>query len=63
METPVPPDSPRTPLTAFKLQTEPARKLKNLQTVPIAWLTGEFGGGGLGYSNVAFLRQAVAMPS
>jgi len=58
VETPVPPDSPRTPLTAFKLQTEPARKLKNLQTVPIAWLTGEFGGGGLGYSNVAFLRQA-----
>jgi pimeloyl-ACP methyl ester carboxylesterase len=57
-DTPVPPDSPRTPLTAFKLQAEPARKLKNLQKVPIAWLTGEFGGGGLGYSNVAFLRQA-----
>jgi len=58
VDTPVPPDSPRTPLSAFKLQAEPARKLKNLQKVPIAWLTGEFGGGGLGYSNVAFLRQA-----
>jgi pimeloyl-ACP methyl ester carboxylesterase len=58
VDTSVPPDSPRTPLTSFKLQAEPARKLKNLQKVPIAWLTGEFGGGGLGYSHVAYLRQA-----
>jgi pimeloyl-ACP methyl ester carboxylesterase len=58
VETPVPPDSPRTPLKTFKLQAEPARRLKNLQKVPIGWLTGEFGGGGLGYSNVAFLKQA-----
>ena len=54
----VPADSPRTPLTAFKLQAEPARKLKNLQGIPIAWLTGEFGGGGLGHANVEFLKQA-----
>jgi pimeloyl-ACP methyl ester carboxylesterase len=58
VDTPVPPDSPRTPLKAFKLQAEPARRLKNLQKVPIGWLTGEFGGGGLGYANVAFLKQA-----
>jgi len=58
IETPVPPNSPRTPLTTFKLQAEPVRKLKNLQNIPIGWLTGEFGGGGLGYANVAYLRQA-----
>jgi pimeloyl-ACP methyl ester carboxylesterase len=58
VDVPVPPDSPRTPLTAFKLQAAPARKLKNLQGIPIAWLTGEFGGGGLGHANVEFLKQA-----
>jgi pimeloyl-ACP methyl ester carboxylesterase len=58
VDVPVPPDSPRTPLTTFKLQGEPVRALRNLRNIPIGWLTGEFGGGGLGPANVEFLKQA-----
>jgi len=52
-----PPDSPRPVVSPFKLQAEPARKLKNLQGIPISWVTSEFGGGGSPVSNVAFLKQ------
>ncbi len=52
-----PPDSPRPVVSPFKLQAEPARKWKNLQGIPIAWMTSEFGGGGSPVSNVAFLKQ------
>jgi len=53
-----PPDSPRPIVSPFKLQAEPARKWKNLQGIPITWVTSEFGGGGSPISNVAFLKQA-----
>jgi pimeloyl-ACP methyl ester carboxylesterase len=53
-----PPDSPRPVVSPFKLQAEPARKWKNLQGIPIGWLTTEFGGGGSPVSNVEFLKQA-----
>jgi len=53
-----PPDSPRPVVSPFKLQAEPARKLKNLQGIPIGWLTTEFGGGGSPVANVEFLKQA-----
>jgi pimeloyl-ACP methyl ester carboxylesterase len=53
-----PPDSPRPVLSPYKLQAEPARKWKNLQGIPIAWVTSEFGGGGSPVANVAFLKQA-----
>jgi pimeloyl-ACP methyl ester carboxylesterase len=53
-----PPDSPRPVVSPFKLQAEPARKWKNLQGIPIGWLTSEFGGGGSPVANVEFLRQA-----
>jgi len=53
-----PPDSPRPVVSPFKLQAEPARKWKNLQGIPITWVTSEFGGGGSPVSNVAFLKQA-----
>jgi pimeloyl-ACP methyl ester carboxylesterase len=53
-----PPDSPRPVVSPFKLQSEPARKLKNLQGIPIGWLTTEFGGGGSPVANVEFLKQA-----
>jgi hypothetical protein len=52
-----PPDSPRPVVPAYKLQADPARKWKNLQGIPIAWLTSEFGGGGSPVSNVEFLKQ------
>jgi pimeloyl-ACP methyl ester carboxylesterase len=52
-----PPDSPRPVVSPFKLQAEPARKWKNLQGIPISWVTSEFGGGGSPVSNVAFLKQ------
>jgi len=52
-----PPDSPRPVPASFKLQAEPAHKWKNLQGIPIAWLTSEFGGGGSPVANVAFLKQ------
>ena len=54
---PLPPDSPRPLIASYKLQTEPARKWKNLRSIPIGWLTSEFGGGGSPISNVAFLKQ------
>jgi pimeloyl-ACP methyl ester carboxylesterase len=53
-----PPDSPRPIASPYKLQAEPARKWKNLQGIPIAWLTSEFGAGGSPAANVAFLKQA-----
>jgi pimeloyl-ACP methyl ester carboxylesterase len=53
-----PPDSPRPIVSPFKLQAEPAHKWKNLQGIPIRWVTSEFGGGGSPISNVAFLKQA-----
>jgi hypothetical protein len=45
-------------VSPFKLQAEPAHKWKNLQGIPITWVTSEFGGGGSPVSNVAFLKQA-----
>jgi pimeloyl-ACP methyl ester carboxylesterase len=53
-----PPDSPRPVVPSYKLQAEPVRKWKNLQHIPIAWMTTEFGGGGSPVSNVEFLIQA-----
>jgi pimeloyl-ACP methyl ester carboxylesterase len=53
----LPPDSPRPIVPSYKLQAEPARKWKNLQGIPIGWLTTEFGGGGSPISNVEFLKQ------
>jgi pimeloyl-ACP methyl ester carboxylesterase len=52
-----PPDSPRPIASPYKLQAEPARKWKNLQSIPIAWITSEFGAGGSPVANVAFLKQ------
>jgi hypothetical protein len=52
-----PPDSPRPIVTPYKLQAEPVRKWKNLQGIPIGWLTSEFGGGGSPVANVEFLKQ------
>jgi pimeloyl-ACP methyl ester carboxylesterase len=53
-----PPDSPRPVASPYKLQAEPARKWKNLQRIPICWVTSEFGAGGSPVANVAFLKQA-----
>ena len=53
-----PPDSPRPVVSPYKLQAEPAHKWKNLQGIPIGWLTTEFGGGGSPVANVEFLKQA-----
>jgi pimeloyl-ACP methyl ester carboxylesterase len=53
-----PPDSPRPVPPSYKLQAEPARKWKNLEGIPIGWMTSEFGGGGSPVANVAFLKQA-----
>lgn len=53
-----PPDSPRPIASPYKLQAEPARKWKNLQGIPIGWITSEFGAGGSPVANVAFLKQA-----
>jgi pimeloyl-ACP methyl ester carboxylesterase len=52
-----PPDSPRPIASPYRLQAEPARKWKNLQNIPIAWITSEFGAGGSPVANVAFLKQ------
>jgi pimeloyl-ACP methyl ester carboxylesterase len=52
-----PPDSPRPIASPYKLQAEPARKWKNLQGIPIGWITSEFGAGGSPVANVAFLKQ------
>jgi len=52
-----PPDSPRPVVSPYKLQAEPARKWKNLQGIPIGWVTSEWGGGGSPIAQVAFLKQ------
>jgi pimeloyl-ACP methyl ester carboxylesterase len=52
-----PPDSPRPVVPSYKLQSDPVHKWKNLQGIPIGWLTSEFGGGGSPVSNVEFLKQ------
>jgi pimeloyl-ACP methyl ester carboxylesterase len=52
-----PPDSPRPVVSPYKLQAEPARKWKNLQNIPMGWMTSEFGGGGSPVAQVAFLKQ------
>jgi pimeloyl-ACP methyl ester carboxylesterase len=52
-----PPDSPRPVPASYKLQAEPAHKWKNLQHIPMAWMTSEFGGGGSPVANVEFLKQ------
>jgi pimeloyl-ACP methyl ester carboxylesterase len=52
-----PPDSPRPVVSPYKLQAEPAHKWKNIQGIPIAWVTSEYGGGGSPVANVAFLKQ------
>ncbi|HEX4134324.1 MAG TPA: alpha/beta fold hydrolase [Bryobacteraceae bacterium] len=52
-----PPDSPRPVVSPYKLQAEPVHKWKNLQGMPVGWLTSEFGGGGSPVTNVAFLNQ------
>jgi hypothetical protein len=57
VDTVTPTDSPRPAVSPFKLQAEPARKWKNLQGIPVGWLTSEFGGGGSAAANVAFLKQ------
>jgi len=53
-----PPDSPRPVVSPYKLQADPVHKWKNLQGIPIGWLTTEFGGGGSPVANVEFLKQA-----
>ena len=57
VDTVTPTDSPRPVVSPFKLQAEPAHKWKNLQGIPMGWLTSEFGGGGSAAANVAFLKQ------
>ncbi len=57
VDTVTPADSPRPAASPFKLQAEPARKWKNLQGIPMGWMTSEFGGGGSAAANVAFLKQ------
>ena len=52
-----PPDSPRPVPASYKLQVEPVHKWKNLQHIPMAWMTSEFGGGGSPVANVEFLKQ------
>ena len=52
-----PEDSPRPVASPYRLQAEPARRWANLQGIPIAWVTSEFGAGGSPVANVAFLRQ------
>jgi len=52
-----PPDSPRPVVSPYKLQAEPVHKWKNLQGIPIGWMTSEFGGGGSPVTNVEFLKQ------
>ncbi len=53
----LPADAPRPLVASYKLQAEPARKWKNLEGIPIGWLTSEFGGGGSPVPNIEFLRQ------
>ena len=53
-----PSDSPLPIVRSYKMQAEPARRLKNLQGIPIGWLTTEFGAGGNPFAQVDFLKQA-----
>jgi pimeloyl-ACP methyl ester carboxylesterase len=46
------------PMQPYKLQAEPARKLKNLQSIPIAYVTAESSGRTQSPAIVAFLKQA-----
>ncbi len=57
VDTVTPADSPRPVVSPFKLQAEPARKWKNLQGIPMGWLTSEFGGGGSAAAQVSVLQQ------
>jgi pimeloyl-ACP methyl ester carboxylesterase len=45
------------PMQPYKLQAEPARKLKNLQSIPIAYVTAESSGRTQSPAIVAFLKQ------
>ena len=45
-------------IPVYKLQGEPARKLKNLQGIPIAYVTAESSGRTQSPAVVAFLKQA-----
>ena len=58
VERTAPPDSPRPVVSPYKLQAEPVHRWKNLQNIPIGWLTTEWGGGGSPVANVEFLKQA-----
>lgn len=53
----LPPDAPRPLVASYKLQAEPVHKWKNLGSIPMGWLTTEFGGGGSPIPNVEFLKQ------
>ena len=53
-----PPDSPLPAPATYKLQAEPVHRWKNLQGIPIGWMTSEYGGGGSPVANVEFLKQA-----
>jgi len=57
VERKLPADAPRPLVASYKLQAEPARKWKNLQGIPIGWLTSEYGGGGSPVPNIEFLKQ------
>jgi hypothetical protein len=57
VEKTAPPDSPRPVVSSYKLQAEPVHKWKNLQGIPIGWMTSEFGAGGSPVTNVEFLKQ------
>jgi len=50
--------APGSPAQPYKLQAEPARRLKNLVGIPIAYVTGEKSGRTQGPAVVAFLKQA-----
>jgi pimeloyl-ACP methyl ester carboxylesterase len=52
-----PSDSPRPIASPYKLQADPARQWKNLQSIPISWVTSENGAGGSPVANVEFLKQ------
>jgi pimeloyl-ACP methyl ester carboxylesterase len=58
VERTLPPGSPRPLVSSYKLQAEPARRLKNLVNIPIGWVTSEFGGGGSPVAQVEYLKQA-----
>ena len=50
-------DMPLPHVSPYKAQAEPAHKWKNLQGMPVGWLTSEFGGGGSPVAQVDFLNQ------